>query len=399
MHALDLSHGERREKMSGDTPQILVVDDSRVARSAIKGILDNDFQVAVASDGAEAWEILTGTQSIQVVISDLVMPRQNGFQLLRLIRESVHARINRLPVIIITGHEDDDKLRKRAMFLGASDFITKPFDALQIKVRARSYARHGDTARKLDEQSTIDDLTGLGNARYFQKHGAGLLAFAARQQAEVAILRLDVDRFEPQAEKLGRAAADRILVNIGKMIKACTRTEDAVARIGVAKFAVIMPGANEHGARVLAERIHRLINQASYRVGRNRFRMTASAGLVWRGGAFESDLDEVVHEAEARLASAIEAGGARLVGEENPERVLEPFHVKTQARTRSGMSLDEAVLLLRAGQSERLRAQARSLGARVYPLLVYLDRTLALGMSPALKKLGNQIKGVGSRVD
>jgi PleD family two-component response regulator len=72
-----------------------------------------------------------------------------------------------LPVIIITSHEDDEGMKRRAMSLGASDFISKPFDSIQIKARAKSYAKHGDTTRRLEhtrrmleEKSTLDTLTG-----------------------------------------------------------------------------------------------------------------------------------------------------------------------------------------------------------------------------------------------
>ncbi len=395
MHAM---RSERLDDGSAEPdarPVVLVVDDSRLARITMTGILKEDFEVRPARDGTEAWEMLREDHSIQVVISDLMMPNRNGFQLLRLIRESVHARLNQLPVIIVTGHEDDEKMRRRAMSLGASDFITKPFDALQIKVRARSYAKHGDTARRLAEQSTIDPLTGLGNSRYFVRHGTSLLAFAARQKADVAVLRLDLDRFDVLVRKLGRRAGDKVLVNISRIIAACARKEDAVARLGEARFAVIMPGADEQRARGLANRIHHLTNKVSCRVGKYRFRMTASAGLVWTERHHTNRFEDMVRLAEARLARAAGDGGARLI-ERDEGFEMEAVHIRAESLPKSMLSLEEAVALVKAGQAERVRSQLKPLAARLLPLLRYMDRGLGLGMDRGLRRLSSQLKTINT---
>ena len=87
-----------------EKPSILIVDDSAIMRKSMVKILCEEFNIVEAKDGVEGWENLVRDHSIQVVIADLMMPHKNGFQLLREIRESVHERINQLPVIIITSH-------------------------------------------------------------------------------------------------------------------------------------------------------------------------------------------------------------------------------------------------------------------------------------------------------
>lgn len=372
---------------------VLVVDDARTMRASIARILERDFRILEAQNGEEAWHIIVKEPIIHVVISDLLMPVKNGFRLLRQIRASDTKRISQLPVIMITGHEDTETMKRRAMALGASDFISKPFDSIQILARARAYAKHGDTHFKLDQtrkalnqQSTIDTLTGLANPRFFREHSSSLLAFAVRQGSNVAMLHVDIDKFDLLEQKKGKQVADKVLLNISKIINACVRREDSVARIGKARFAVIMLGSDESGARVLAERMHRLIGSAIYKLGEVRFRMTASAGLVNKPKNQQTPFEQIVKEAEWRLTRAIEDGGNKLVLEGTIDSD-DMAASKTQQTVSRYFSVDEALVLLKAEQTEKLNGQLDVLLNKVYPLLEYSNRELCLGLDSALTKL------------
>ncbi len=362
-----------------EKPVVLIVDDSAMMRRALQRILDEEFAIIEAKDGVDAWKIIQREHGIQVVFTDLMMPNKNGFQLLRDIRESVHTRINQLPVIILTGHEDDETMKRRAMSLGASDFISKPFDPIQILARARSYAQHGEIMKKLEQtrqllasRSTIDSLTGLGNERYLSEHGAELMAFAARQNADISVLCLSVDQYDVLVRKAGRGVGDKVLSNIARVIRACARREDVVARVGDAEFVVVMPGANAKGARKLAERVLALINQTVYRLGKSRFRMTASAGLLHKAGVTQGsgDFEKALEKAAALLAQAVDEGGRKLVMQtvEGEEGQAPP------------LSLDQALALLRAGHRDRVRQAFPSL----MPGLVALVTLLAEGEDQAM---------------
>ena len=75
-----------------------------------------------------------------MVFSDLSMPKLDGFGLLERIRNSTETRIQNLPVIIITGAEDDEETKQLALSKGASDFISKPFESVQLRTRAKTFA-------------------------------------------------------------------------------------------------------------------------------------------------------------------------------------------------------------------------------------------------------------------
>jgi two-component system, cell cycle response regulator len=396
--AMPGSIGERpggAENYTIERPRILVVEDSPTMRKAIRRLLSNDFQVLEADDGDTGWEQIRDDPSIQVVFTDLIMPRMNGFMLLRQIRESIHERISGLPVIIITGHEDDEKMRRQAMALGATDFVTKPFDSLELRARAKAHARFEHTQRRLhqatralEQHTTIDPLTGLANLNYFREHGPTLLSFAVRQGKELSVLRIDVDQYEDLFQKRGRQVAEKILVNVASIISGCVREEDTVARLGLAKFAVLMPGAGEEIARQVAGKIHALNEKSGYRLGNTRFRMTVSGGLVTPALYEHLQFEDVLKLAEGRLAQALASGGNRVVFDEGPPAAS---RAAPEGR-REQLSLEEALVLLRAGDTDLVNEQLKPLVSKVLPLLVHANRQLRLGMDGSLLQLKHQVQ-------
>ncbi|AOU99119.1 diguanylate cyclase response regulator [Acidihalobacter yilgarnensis] len=374
-------------------PRILIVDDSPTMCLAMSRLLAGDFEVVEANDGDAAWDIISSDASIQVVFTDLMMPAMNGFQLLRLIRESVHPRINQLPVIIITGHTDDERMQRRAMHLGATDFITKPFDSLQLRARARSYAHLDQTTRKLQRatkalelESTIDTLTGLANRQYLMKHGPELLSFAIRHATPISLLRINIDRFNVLEQKKGEGVAEKVMVNIARIIASCVRSEDTVARIGRADFAVLMLGAGVASARATAEKIHQIMRKTGYRSGQTRFRMTVSEGLVAPALTESLRFEEVLKVAESRLQRGMREGGDQLIFEQESDSG--PMMLPQE----ESLTLDEALVLVRAGETAKVGVQLKRLMIRLYPLLVFGNRQLDLGLDDGLSRMRERLK-------
>ncbi|MEJ2631771.1 MAG: diguanylate cyclase [Acidihalobacter sp.] len=377
-----------------EKPRLLIVDDSPTMCRAMSRLLADDFRVVEANDGEAAWDIISTDTTIQAVFSDLMMPGLNGFQLLRLIRESVHPRINQLPVVIVTGHGDDERMRRQSMRLGATDFITKPFDSLQLQARARSAAHLDQTNRKLQQatkalelESTIDTLTGLANRRYLMKHGPELLSYAIRHSTPISLLRISVDKYGVLEKKKGAALAERVLINVARLISSSVRPEDTAARIGRAEFAVLMLGTSHAAACETGERIHQLMRKTGYRSGDTKFRMTVSEGLVTPALTAALKFDEVLKIAETRLGKAMREGGNQIVFATSEGRPGKPAAPPVEPLT-----LEEAMVLLRAGQTDKLRPQARRLLARTFPLLVYGNRELGLGMDACLRTLRDRLK-------
>jgi PleD family two-component response regulator len=118
-----------------------------VRASIIKRIRDR-FEFREDADGEAGWQTLLVDDSIQVVLSDLTMPRLDGYGLLERVRSSRVQRIADIPVIMISGDEDD-AARERARSLGATDFITKGIGTVELIARIESACRLNAARRQL----------------------------------------------------------------------------------------------------------------------------------------------------------------------------------------------------------------------------------------------------------
>lgn len=243
------------EAASASKPRVLVVDDSRLIQKAIRKMLEHEFDVAAADDGAEAWGIIEVDPAIQVVFSDIDMPRMDGFELLRAIRAAADTRVQELPVIIVTGARDDDAARREALQLGATDFITKPFASTDLVARARAHASHQRLTRELRAQTTLDALTGLLNRAGFVQRLQQDISYARRHEQALSLLRLEIDDLRGLFLRHGKESAERLLTRVAALLRANIRTEDSAARIGLGGFALSLPAVTAEAAQGLLQRL------------------------------------------------------------------------------------------------------------------------------------------------
>ena len=130
-------------------PKILVVDDEKVLVKGIKFNLENEgYQVEVGYDGEEAVELARGG-NFDLIILDLMMPKIDGLQACMRIRE-----FSSVPIIMLTARsEDTDKLI--GFEYGADDYITKPFNILEVKARVRALLRRAGMAKAKGEDDRL----------------------------------------------------------------------------------------------------------------------------------------------------------------------------------------------------------------------------------------------------
>lgn len=227
--------------------RILVVDDSKLMRKAAHKMLGEEFDVVTADDGELAWTELGADPSIQVVFTDLNMPNLDGYGLLQRVRNAEDSSLASLPVIVVTGAENDEAARMRALDMGATDFITKPFTTVDLLARARAHANNQRITRRLHAQSTVDALTGLGNLQGFLDRLQQDVSFARRHQTGLSVVRLEIVDFRRLFLYHGRAAADALVLQVARLLRARIRKEDTGARVGLGGFALSLPAADAAG--------------------------------------------------------------------------------------------------------------------------------------------------------
>ena len=153
--------------------RLLIVDDIALNREILKAALSRDYDIIEASGGKEAHEIiLREYKTISAVLLDIVMPDMDGYEVLRQIR--ANAALSQLPVIMITGSEDE-QARVESLALGANDFVMKPYNPDIIKHCLRNNIALHESSSIIDAIQH-DKLTGLYNREAFCVRQVKMLA-------------------------------------------------------------------------------------------------------------------------------------------------------------------------------------------------------------------------------
>lgn len=295
--------------------RLLLVDDSMLMRKAASKMLGDEFDVATAKDGVEAWDMIQADTSIQVVFTDLSMPRMDGFALLQKVRASEDEGTLNLPVIIVTGAENDDHARKKALDLGATDFITKPFGSVDLLARARAHSNYRRMARKLEQQSTIDSLTGLANKAGLLDRLQQDVALAYRHAQPLSLVRIEIDRFRDVFLKHGKVAAETLVRHVGQHLRNTVRQEDTAARIGLASFALALPGGQYSGSKGMVERLRAQFAAEPVDIGGRMLPFSVSVGLLTPWLTASTGAGDLLEACEKLVQSAQQEGGNRVVGD------------------------------------------------------------------------------------
>lgn len=371
-------------------PRILAADDSRVMRRAMSKILSKDYDVVEVENGEDAWTVLLNDDSIHVVFTDLNMPFLDGYGLLERIRSSDDSRINQTPVIIITGKDDDDDAKQDVLDKGANDFITKPFDSVQLQARAKAHvtlkqttSKLSETSDKLERQATVDETTGLGGQRYFCKVGEETLSYAIRHAGQFILARMDIDDFNSHFLKHGKLVMDKVLHSIGEKLSNLVRQEDTLARIGVSKFALILKETNMDEVVTITERIRSEIQNMAFKLPNNGavIKMTLSAGLHEPELDTKPSFEQIVSDTEVYLNQAIADGGNRVIS-----HATNNVPIKKPAED---INIVELLENLKENKPDELLPKVDSILYHITPLLKFLAEHARSKLQAVLRQISS----------
>jgi len=293
---------------------LLVVDDAQnIRQQVLKTVkrLNLFSECREAENGIDAYKKVLASPP-DLILCDLVMPSVDGFKFLNMLR--ARPDLADLPVIILTG-KTDVETKIRGLEIGASDYVTKPFDEgellARIKVQLKIKALQDElkeSNKKLTELSTIDSLTQLYNRRHFMAALAVEFERTERYGTPLSFVMLDIDHFKRLNDTLGHQAGDEVLRRIGALIKQKIRTGDMPGRYGGEEFSVLLPQTEIDGAMDFAERFRQSVEAMVVPFQEIDIRTTVSIGAAscpHKDVGCEADLIRMADEA---LYKAKEAG-------------------------------------------------------------------------------------------
>jgi diguanylate cyclase (GGDEF)-like protein len=300
--------------------RVLIADDSIVSRHLLDATLRKwGYEVVVASDGVEAWNYLQAEDAPKLAILDWVMPGLTGPEVCRRVREHATDKDAYTYLLLLTSKSLREDLIE-GMEAGADDYVTKPFDQHELKVRLRAGTRIIDLQRELvaareelREQATKDFLTRVWNRSSILDIFQRELARGARENRSVGLVLADLDHFKEVNDTYGHFAGDAVLREFARRMQSAIRPYDDVGRYGGEEFLIILPGCDPTSTLSQAERMRVALSNEPMTINDRPHLVTCSFGATsWSPGS-EPSAEALIRIADNALYVAKGQGRDRVV--------------------------------------------------------------------------------------
>lgn len=326
--------------MSGDAKlnaRILIAEDDPVSRRVLQTFLAKwGYEVVVAEDGSQALGILERQDFPRLAVLDWMMPGLEGPQVCERIRKQPNRPY--VYILLLTARSQKEDIFK-GLESGADDYLTKPFDAQELRARLHvgqrilSLQNHLIEAREeLLFQATHDALTGLANRGVIFEALERELARKSREGGTFGIVLADLDHFKYVNDQHGHLVGDAVLQEMARRMRAAVRPYDVVGRYGGEEFLIVVPSSNALGTMSMAERIRKSVEQRPVRTEAGEIQMTISLGVAVTNPAIPLNAQEILQIADDALYRAKDHGRNRCelgtpadpVGKRTPDAAAVP---------------------------------------------------------------------------
>lgn len=295
---------------------ILIIDTDQRHAERIQGYLTPEHDVDILIHPADAVLQVTGMQ-YELALVAMSLADFDPLRVCSQIRTLEHTR--NLPIILMADEGDRPRV-VRALDLGVNDYISRPIERNELSARVRTQIRRHRYALELRQSvnntmamAVTDDMTGLYNRRYFDRHLSVMLSKAQSQGRDMALMILDIDHFKAVNDTYGHDVGDMVLKEFAARLKRNIRGIDLACRFGGEEFVVLMPDTDMTQAELVAERVRQAVAERGFEVNAGRpLSVTVSVGVTLH----ESDADTpetLVKRADVALYRAKREGRNRVV--------------------------------------------------------------------------------------
>ncbi len=295
--------------------KILMVDDEAGMCDLVTACLARGgHEVVSAADGQIAWEMWQRDHH-RLVITDWMMPRVDGPELIRRLRASGWPAYTYL--ILLTVHEKTEYV-VRGLEIGADDYLTKPFRPDELRARVavgerilNMEMRLSKSHDRLEKLATYDSLTGLLNRWAIEGHAEAELNRVRRENGSMSLLMLDIDHFKVVNDQHGHLLGDRALQLVADVMAQNKRPYDWAGRWGGEEFLIVLPETVPPEAVMVAERIRAAVEKAPLALpDGGQLQLWVSVGVSTVSGTVGTlaPLEALVRQADEALYAAKRSG-------------------------------------------------------------------------------------------
>jgi two-component system cell cycle response regulator len=296
--------------------RILVVDSDARSAERLRGYLAPEHRVDVLTDPTDAALAVGGTEYELAIVSMALGPI-DPLRVCSQMRALEHTRD--LPILLVA--EDADRPRVvRGLDLGVNDFIMRPVERNELGARVRTQIRRQRYASELRQSVTntmalavIDELTGLYNRRYFDRHLSLMLDKAREQDRDMAVMLIDMDFFKSVNDNHGHDTGDAVLREFAQRLRRNIRGVDLACRFGGEEFVVLMPDTDYRQAEGVAERVRSAVAEQGFETSDARpLMVTCSVGVALNEHTHDTP-EMILKRADVALYRAKREGRNRVV--------------------------------------------------------------------------------------
>ena len=299
-----------------DGSAVLIVDTDVRHAGRIKQDLEPTHKVDILADPSEA-VLQVAEKKYELIILSMALNGHDPLRVCSQLRTLEQGR--NIPIILIAEDANKDQV-VRGLELGVNDFIMRPVEHHELVARVRTQVRRFRYAAELRDSvsstmqlAIIDELTGLYNRRYFDRHLDLMFTKAQQQGRKMAVMMLDIDFFKMVNDTHGHEAGDDILIEFAKRIQKNIRGVDLPCRYGGEEFVVLMPDTSQVSAGNIAERVRDAVESAPFLTNSGvAISITVSAGVALNVGGIEEP-KMLLKKADIALYQAKHDGRNRVV--------------------------------------------------------------------------------------
>lgn len=323
--------------MSNDIPttnstiiKVLLVDDQAIIAEGIRRMLEaeKDIELHYCDNPSKAIDTAIEVDAT-VILQDLVMPDVDGMTLVRFYRAN-HSTKD-IPIIVLSSKEDP-KIKSEAFNFGASDYLVKLPDPIELIARLRSHAKNyilqteRDAAffalremkkkleksnKKLKTLSMRDGLTNISNRRHFDDELDEQIKTSSKNNLGLSLIIIDIDHFKLYNDCYGHQQGDDCLIKVAQTLaKECRNDDDMAARYGGEEFVLLLPHTTEKDAKVIAERARKAVEKLKleHKESDTSDHVTISLGIGSLNDNEKLDAKGLIEKADQALYKSKENG-------------------------------------------------------------------------------------------
>ncbi len=288
-----------------DKPYILIVDDVPANIQTLADVLKDKYRIKVATDGYRCLELARQEPQPDLILLDIEMPGISGFEVCKQLKKDTLTQD--IPVIFVTANDQEED-EEKGLHIGAVDYITKPIRPVIVAARVDTHITLKIQRDLLTRMATHDQLTGLYNRHFLMETASKKIAYAQRHHSSISLLILDIDHFKKTNDNYGHPFGDRVLQEIGALLKKFSRMEDIVTRFGGEEFVILFDACPLQNALDKAEQLREQIAQLKP----DGHKITVSIGLTEITSEQDS-LEQMIKRADQALYQAKKQGRNRVI--------------------------------------------------------------------------------------